>query len=307
MRLEQLHYFETLLQEGSFTKAAERLHISQPSLTASIKAMEKELNKTLLIRDTRNIVLTEEGKQVLAFAKETCASYQALLQNLNPAEKQPAGSIAIVAPKFFCELILEQLLHTLQHRYPLIKIHLIQNDFHTSPKQLSTTSCKFAILTRIDAEAKNCLISKDVLSDQSFYDSRYQYLPLFTDTVGICVAKSSPLANTSVVHPDEIDHTQYPATLFPVGILTLNDEVLLASNNPQLHINAMLTENAYSALPYFVYQHYFAQEESITYRPFSNGMSTSWYLIYPVDHTLTEAEQIFVDELQNHLTQMKFK
>ena len=307
MRLEQLHYFETLIQEGSFTRAAEQLHISQPSLTASIKALEKELDKTLLVRDTRNFTITEEGKQVLAFAKETLTSYQNLLQTLNPHEEQIRGNMSIVAPKFFCELILEQLLHTLHHQYPQIKIHLMQNDFHTSPKQLSTTSCKFAILTQIGAKQENGLLSKDDSLNDSFYDNRYHYLPLFTDTLGICVAKTSPLAGFTAVDPDAIDHAQHPATLFPIGIMQFGDEVLLTSNNPQLHVDAIITENAYTALPYFVYQHYFAQEENITYRPFTTGMTTSWHLIYPKEHTLTAVEQLFIDELQQYLTQMKYK
>ena len=50
--------------QGGTHLRLEQLHISQPSLTASIKAMEKELDTPLLIRDTRNFVLTEEGKQV---------------------------------------------------------------------------------------------------------------------------------------------------------------------------------------------------------------------------------------------------
>jgi len=307
MRLEQLHYFETLIQEGSFTRAAEQLHISQPSLTASIKSLEKELDKTLLVRDTRNFTITEEGKQVLAFAKETLASYQNLLQTLNPHEEQIRGNMSIVAPKFFCELILEQFLHTLHHQHPQIKIRMIQNDYYTSPEHLATTSCKFGILTRIEAKENNAFWSSQISSDEQFYDKRYHYLPLFSDTLGICIAKSSPLASHTTIEPEIIDHALYPATLFPIGSINLSDEVLLTSNSPQLHIEAMLRENAYSSLPYYVYQHYFSCEEAIVYRPYTDNVTISWHLIYPKEHTLTAVEQLFIDELQQYLTQMKFK
>ena len=66
LRLEQLFYFEVLAQENSFNKAAAKLHIAQPSLTANIKSLENELNKTLLIRNTRGFSLTEDGKHITA-------------------------------------------------------------------------------------------------------------------------------------------------------------------------------------------------------------------------------------------------
>ena len=307
MRLEQLHYFVTLIQEGSYTRAAELLHISQPSLTASIKAMEKELDTPLLIRDTRSFALTEEGKQVLAFAKETLTSYRALLHNLKPNHNQESGNMSIVTSKFFCELILENLLITLRSRFPQIKVRLIENEYQATPQHLSTTSCKFSVITRIQAEQEELCGPGILISDESFYDSRYQYLPLFTDTFGFCVAKSSILSSLPTVYPANIDFTQYQCTTFPFGSEIVTENVLLSSNNPQLHIEAMLKENAFCNIPYFVYQHYFSSEEALTYRPYSNNMTISYYLIYPADHTLTTAEQIFIEELQSYLTQMQLK
>ena len=81
----------------------------------------------------------------------------------------------------------------------------------------------------------------------------------------------------------------------------------MASNNPKLHINAMLRENTYCNIPYFVYQHYFAQEEALTFRTYSNDMNISYYLVYPFDAILTETEQVFINELQSYLTQMQLK
>ena len=306
MRLEQLNYFEVLVQEGSFTKAAIQLHITQPTLTASIKAMEKELNKTLLIRDTRNITLTEDGKKVLACAKEIGSRYQALLNELSPQTATVSGSMTIQAPKFVCELIIEPLNQALHTLYPHLKVRILQNDTFT-PEHAITATHQVGIVSRLFAEYPDHSNAHIIPSDEVFYDSRYQYIPLFKDRLGFCVAKSSTLASKASVYGSDINYKQYPATLFPIGNIVLTDEVILSSSNPQLHVEAMLKENAHCVLPYFVYQNLFAQEQAITYRTFANNLEVTYYLIYPTEHTLTEAERFFIDQLHAYLAETSFK
>lgn len=308
MRLEQLHYFDILTQEGSFNKAATRLHIAQPTLTANIKSMEKELNKTLLIRDTRGITLTEDGQKVLKFSKAISFLYQNLLDDLNHTVPVATGSLSIVAGKFFSEMIMEEFLPIFHEQYPAVKIRLIENEFHASAQHLSSTSCKFAVIMRLQAEEKDPYLSDLLIGDDDFFDTRYRYLPLFTDIFGFCLAKHSPLARKATIYPTTIiEESKYPATMFPFGQIGITEDILLSSNNPQFHIDAMLQENAYCNIPYFAYQKLFSHEKSVIYRSYSNNMMISYYLIYPVDHTLTAAEQLFINELQRYLADIKFK
>jgi len=65
MELRQLEYFRIVAELSNFTKAAEQLHVSQPSITTSIKNLETELGIRLFVRDTRKVMLTYEGKQFL--------------------------------------------------------------------------------------------------------------------------------------------------------------------------------------------------------------------------------------------------
>lgn len=129
LRLEQLFYFEVLAQENSFNKAAAKLHIAQPSLTANIKSLENELNKTLLIRNTRGFSLTEDGKKVLTFSKAVTSLYQTLQKDLNESNQAASGKLAIVASKFFSEIILEQFLVQFYDKFPEIKVSCFENDF----------------------------------------------------------------------------------------------------------------------------------------------------------------------------------
>lgn len=68
---DRLQKFAQLVDAGSFTKAAERLHISQPALSTAISKLERELRTTLLIRGTRSLKLTPGGEVAYAHAKES--------------------------------------------------------------------------------------------------------------------------------------------------------------------------------------------------------------------------------------------
>lgn len=62
MEFRKLQYFESVARWSNFTKAAEELHVAQPTITAAIKKMEEELGVTLFVRDKRSVVLTCEGE-----------------------------------------------------------------------------------------------------------------------------------------------------------------------------------------------------------------------------------------------------
>ncbi|TCJ93221.1 LysR family transcriptional regulator [Nocardia alba] len=74
MELRQLRYFVTIVDEGGFTKAAERLHLSQPGLSTQIRRLERELGQRLLDRDARTVTPTAIGAAVLEHARAALAA-----------------------------------------------------------------------------------------------------------------------------------------------------------------------------------------------------------------------------------------
>ena len=70
MDLRSLRYFVTVAEELNITRAAEKLHMSQPPLSAQIKSMEEELDTVLFIRGKRRLKLTESGQLLYRRAKE---------------------------------------------------------------------------------------------------------------------------------------------------------------------------------------------------------------------------------------------
>lgn len=307
MRLEQLKYFEILSQEGSFNKAAAKAHITQPALTVNIKSMEKELDTLLVIRKPHGVSLTEEGQKVLAFSQKVSAMYQDLLAELGDAHSDCSGNISVIASTFFAEIILENFLPSFFRQYPQIAILLIENELATLPQILLETQKDFAVISRLFSDDDCHCIEGMLITDEEFFDSRFQYQLLFRDMFGICMSRNSPLANGKAIYPDVLDNSNYPATCFRLESQTSLEKLILSSNNLTLHIQAFNQQNAYCCLPYFVYKQYFGEESSVIWRPFDNNLSIAYYLIYSAEHYLTAAEQIFVDSLQKYLAQINFR
>lgn len=80
MTLNQLHYVITVADAGSMNRAAERLYITQPSLTSAIKELEKELGITIFYRNGRGVTLTNDGAEFLLYAREIYGQYEAVMQ-----------------------------------------------------------------------------------------------------------------------------------------------------------------------------------------------------------------------------------
>ena len=76
MELQQLHYFITVTENLTFTAAAAKLHISQPSLSIAIKKLEKDIGFTLLDRSKREVKLTREGRILYKEAKKLLIHYE---------------------------------------------------------------------------------------------------------------------------------------------------------------------------------------------------------------------------------------
>ena len=80
MTLTQLNYLITIAETKSLNKAAEQLYVSQPSLTNSMKELERELGITLFNRSGRGVTLTNDGREFLLYAKQLYGQYENILE-----------------------------------------------------------------------------------------------------------------------------------------------------------------------------------------------------------------------------------
>ena len=88
MTLQQLRYAIGIAETGSFNKAAEKLYISQPSLTAAIRDLEDEMNILIFNRTSRGVTLTNEGEEFIAYARELYHHYEIVMDKYGKSGKR---------------------------------------------------------------------------------------------------------------------------------------------------------------------------------------------------------------------------
>ena len=121
----ELNYFLTLAQAGSFVKAGQLLGISSSALSHSMKNLETRLNLRLFNRTTRNVSLTEAGQQLF---EQLLPLYQAInheVDALSDFLNTPSGLIRINAPAVAAETVLYPKLKSILNQYPKIRLEIV--------------------------------------------------------------------------------------------------------------------------------------------------------------------------------------
>ena len=124
MELRVLRYFLTVAKEQSFTKAAEQLHITQPTLSRQLAALEKELGTLLFHRNGRNITLTNEGLLLKRRALEIIDLEDKIIDEFHENDEVVEGIISIGCGEFAAVEILAKICESYKKKYPLVQISL---------------------------------------------------------------------------------------------------------------------------------------------------------------------------------------
>src|SRR3982751_3707940 len=127
MEIHQLRYFVGVAEEGSFSHAAEREHVSQPSLSQQILKLEAELNQQLLDRLPRSVVLTEAGRCLLDHARQILAGIADARRCVAALEEEVAGGLAVGAIPSVALYVLPRLIRSFQQRYPKVTFELFED------------------------------------------------------------------------------------------------------------------------------------------------------------------------------------
>lgn len=119
MRLTQLRSFHAVATEGSFTRAAERLHVSQPTVTTQVKLLEEHYKVELFHRMGRRIRLTEMGERLLQLSRQIFSLEADAVQLLGDAGELKSGHlrVAAVGPSHVTKMLV-----AFNQRYPGIKV-----------------------------------------------------------------------------------------------------------------------------------------------------------------------------------------
>lgn len=178
MELRQLKYFLAICQHGSISKAAQKLYVTQPNITRQIQSLEQELGQQLLVRGTKQIVLTQAGKLLQKRAQEISQLVDATLQELSSSIQNPCGCITIGGGESYAVELIAQTAKQLNAQYPKIRFEFHSGDTLDVTEKIDKGLLDFGILIEPN--------------DLKKYD--YIQLP-YEDTWGVLMRKDSVLAN----------------------------------------------------------------------------------------------------------------
>ncbi|MBA4701061.1 MAG: LysR family transcriptional regulator [Ruminococcus sp.] len=128
MNLKQLEAFVSIADEGSFSRAAKSLFLTQPTVSAHISSLEQELNVRLFIRNTKEVSLSEDGKILYSHAKQMVSLQKQIEMVFDKTRKEGSHCLRIAASSVPAQYLLPQVLAQFSEKYPEEQFKLMETD-----------------------------------------------------------------------------------------------------------------------------------------------------------------------------------
>ncbi len=212
-------YVYAVYEEKSFSKAAQKLYITQPALSTAIKKVEKKIGTPIFDRSTSPIGLTPGGEVYIDAIEKLFALEQNTLNQLNNLNGLLAGKLSVGGTIFFTSFVLPGVLSEFSHRYPQIKIDL----------QEGTTT---QLTDKLVAEELDLLIDNSELDDKNY--EKYYYS---TERIILAVPKSFPINEELTQYQLTVEdiragrHSQAEFPVLPLPLLKSTPFIFVKEEN----------------------------------------------------------------------------
>lgn len=202
MELRHLRYFVAVAEELHFTRAAERLHLGQPPLSAQIQALEREVGAQLLERTKRSVRLTDAGKLFLEDARRILALSEQAGENARRASRGEIGELRVgfTSSMPFSE-ILPRVVNLYRRHYPQVNLSLQE----------------MATMRQIEAIADRVLDLGFIRTPELDVDTGVELTTLRHDPLVMVLPTSHPLARHKTVKIEDLDGEPFVAYSRNVG------------------------------------------------------------------------------------------
>lgn len=190
MELRVLQYFLAVAREQNISAAAESLHLSQPTLSTQLKALEVELGKQLLIRGTkgsRKVLLTEEGMLLRKRAEEILELVRMTENEISLSDEVIAGDVYIGTGESDMVRIFARVAKHLQEKHPDIHYHILSGNAVFVKEHLDRGLIDFGVVYGP--------VNSEIYSSMK--------LPA-QDTWGVLMRRDSPLAQKKMIVPQDL-------------------------------------------------------------------------------------------------------
>ncbi|KNB49458.1 LysR family transcriptional regulator [Streptomyces caatingaensis] len=146
MQLQQLRYFATVAGLRHFTRAAEALHVAQPSLSQQIRALERELGADLFHRARGNITLTDAGEALLPLARRILADTETARREVQEVAQLRRGRVRLGAPPSLCASLVPDVLRAYHARFPGIELFVDEGGSQDLVRSLAAGDLDLALI-----------------------------------------------------------------------------------------------------------------------------------------------------------------
>lgn len=292
MELRVLRYFLTVAREGSFTRAANFLHVTQPTLSRQLMDLEYEVGQKLLVRGKHPVALTPEGMLLRKRAEEILSLVNKTEAEFGAIGEEVTGDVYIGGGETRAMKLIAQIIKELQTEHPAVRFHLFSGNADDVTERLDKGLLDFGILIQP--------------VDISKYDSIH--LPV-KDVWGLVMRKNSPLAKKKAVKRKHL--TDLP--------LIISRQ--LARNNPENSDYSKWfggkTENLNIVATYnLIYNGALMVEEgtgyavaldnlintqehgSLCFRPFEPRLESGLDIVWKKSQVFSKAAEVFLEKVQ---------
>jgi len=288
MELRVLQYFLAVTREQSIVRAAESLHLSQPTLSTQIKAMEEELGKQLLIRGTkgsRKVTLTEEGMILKKRAEEILNLVQKTEREISLSDQFVVGDVYIGAGETDAVRFIARAARELYQTHPGIHYHIASGNSEFVLEQLDKGLIDFGIVFGSADQAK------------------YNSIPLpYKDTWGVLMRKDSPLAEKDGITPEDlwdkplIISRQYSAESWIKR--KLSELEIIATYNLLFNASLMVEEGLGYAIGFDKIINT-SGSSTLCFRPLSPKREEGMSIVWKKYQVFSKASEKFIEKLKD--------
>ena len=294
MEIRLLRYFLAVAQEESISKAADLLHITQPTLSRQLMDLEKELNTKLLIRGKRNkkITLTEDGKLLKSRAQEIIELTNKTESEFLFGDKNISSDIFIGGGETDSIRVIARTIKRLSLEYPNIKYHFYSGNGEDVTEKLNKGLLDFGVFIEpIDKK-------------------EYGFIQLpQNDTWGILMRKDSDLAKKEYIEPEDLiniplfSSRQYLVKNLISGWLGYDFEKLniIGSYNLLYNASVMVEEVLGYALCIDKLIN-ISGDSKLCFKPLKPKLEAGILVAWPKNQPLSKIAKLFIQKLQEEIT-----
>ena len=206
MEIRVLRYFLAIAREENFSRAADVLYLSQPTLSRQIRELEEELGVQLFERTNRNVRLTREGLRLRNRAQEIVSLAEKTLEEFRQREETLEGEVHLGSGETYRFSAIASTIARLRRAHPGIRVHLHSGNADDIAERLDRGLLDFGVL----------LAPGDL--------RRYETLPLpGGDEWGLLMPENHPLAGREAVRPQDLDRLPLLVSAQSMGSHSLPD------------------------------------------------------------------------------------